>query len=60
MDLGLDEEAKNNSQPTKSDHSYFSQCTILEDSVVSHLKTNNSNRIYDDHWIVTLVSLKDI
>ena len=49
IDLGLDEEEKNNSQPTKSDHSYFSQCTLLEDSVVSHLKTNNSNRIYDDH-----------
>ena len=59
MDLGLDEE-KNNSQPAKSDHTNFSQCTILEDSVVSHLKMNNSNRIYNDHGIVTLVSLKDI
>ena len=59
MDLGLDEE-KNNSQPAKSDHINFSQCTILEDSVVSHLKMNNSNRIYNDHGIVTLVSLKDI
>lgn len=60
MDLGLDEEEKNNSQPAKSDHTNFSQCTILEDSVVSHLKTNNSNRIYNDHGTVTLVSLKDI
>ena len=40
---------KKNSQSAKSDHIYFSQCTILEDSVISHLKTNNSDRIYNDH-----------
>ena len=40
---------KNTSQSAKSDHIYFSQCTILEDSVISHLKTNNSDRIYNDH-----------
>ena len=52
---------QNNNLPTCfSDHMYFPQGAILENSVVSHLETKDYNRVYNKHGMVTLISQKDI